>query len=170
MSLVRRGTVNDLADIARIYRHYVLHTTVTFEEQPPSEKDWALRLAQADSLNVPLLVADHESRVVGYAYCSPWRSRPAYRYAVENSVYVDPQVVGKGIGKMLLTALLGECRAAGIHEVIAVIADTGNPASVALHSRCGFRYVGRLTGVGYKGGLWLDTILLQRSLNQVSGA
>jgi L-amino acid N-acyltransferase YncA len=162
--MIRPGVGSDIADIARIYRHYVLHTTTTFEEEPPSEDDWAQRMAQANSMDIPLLVADIGPQVVGYAYCSPWRARPAYRYTVENSVYLDPDAVGKGIGTMLLVALLEECKAAGIREVIAVIADTGNPASVALHSRCGFRHVGRLIGVGYKHGERLDTVLFQCSL------
>jgi hypothetical protein len=102
--------------------------------------------------------------VAGYAYCSPWKSRPAYRHTVENSIYVAPWAGRRGAGGLLLAALLDGCVVAGVREVIAVIADTGDPASVQLHTRHGFLPAGRLTRVGFKHGSWLDTVLLQRSL------
>lgn len=163
--LVRAGEPRDLDAVAEIYAHYVRHSVVTFEQQPPARTDWAHRFTTCEERGWPFLVASSGAEVLGYAYVSPWRDRPAYRHTVENSVYVRAGSGGRGIGRLLLTALLTECRAAGLREVIAVIVDSGDPASISLHRRCGFAEVGRLVGVGHKHGRTLDTVLLQYRLS-----
>jgi L-amino acid N-acyltransferase YncA len=107
-----------------------------------------------------------DGHVVGYAYASPWRPKPAYRHTVEDSVYVAPGWSGRGVGSALLGSLLDACARAGVRQVVAVIADTGSDASAALHRRFGFARVGRLTAVGHKHGRWVDTVLMQRSLHR----
>jgi phosphinothricin acetyltransferase len=162
---IRHVTPNDLTDVARIYRHYVLETCATFEEDAPSVDEWRERWSRVKELNLPFIAAHEQGQLVGYAYCSQWRPRPAYRYTVENSIYLAPDKVGRGIGTSLLDVLLSDCSAVGIRQMVAVIADTGSPASLALHERCGFRYAGRLIEVGFKHGRWLGTLLLQRALS-----
>ncbi|HKF77997.1 MAG TPA: GNAT family N-acetyltransferase [Candidatus Dormibacteraeota bacterium] len=161
---IRPATVHDLDRVAEIFAHYVTTGVATFEEQPPTREAWRSRLAELSEAGLPLLVADHDGLAVGYAYVSHWRPRPAYRHTVEDSVYLSPQWTGRGLGRRLLEALLAECARAGIRQVIAVIADTGDPASGALHRACGFREAGRLRAVGYKRGRWIDTLLMQRDL------
>jgi phosphinothricin acetyltransferase len=161
---IRPATVDDLGRVAGIFAHYVAAGVATFEERPPTLEDWRSRLADLSIAGLPLLVADHGGGAVGYAYASPWRPRPAYRHTVEDSVYLSPEWTGRGLGRRLLEALLAECARAGVRQVIAVIADTGDPASAALHRSCGFREAGRLTAVGYKHGRWIDTLLMQRDL------
>ncbi len=166
---VRPAVAADLQAVARIFAHYVLETTVTFEETPPSPEAWLRRLAEARSARLPFLVVAVEGQAVGYAHASPWRGKPAYRYTVEDSIYLDPSWTGKGLGDLLLRALLRGCAAAEVRQVIAVIADSGDPAPVRLHLRCGFSKAGRLRAVGYKHGRWIDTLLLQRGLGEGSG-
>lgn len=148
----------DMDAVAAIFAHYVTTSVVTFEEVPPTPAEWERKL---DNL---FLVARSGDEVVGYAYASPWRPRPAYRHTLEDTVYLAPGWTGRGVGKALLGALLDGCSAAGARQVVAVIADTGDDASQALHRVLGFSVVGRLTAVGYKHGRWLDTVLMQRSL------
>lgn len=162
--LVRPARDEDLESVATIYRHYVLNSTATFEETPPRAEEWRRRYGVVRARRLPFLVAEWAGEVVGYAYCAPWRSRPAYRHTVEDSVYVAPQAVGRGAGRALLGGLLQGCREADVHQIIAVIADTGDKASAELHRRCGFAEAGRLSRVGHKHGQWLDTLLLQYSL------
>jgi L-amino acid N-acyltransferase YncA len=164
---VRAATSGDLPAIAGIYAHYVLHTTATFEEEPPSLSEWRRRLEEIVSRRLPFIVAEAGGEVIGYAYCASWRTRPAYRHTVEDSVYVESEAQGRGIGTLLLRELLDACEAAGRREVIAVIAAGAEAAaSVALHRRCGFRDAGRLTAVGFKHESWLDTILMQHSFSE----
>ncbi|HSK98303.1 MAG TPA: GNAT family N-acetyltransferase [Euzebyales bacterium] len=160
---VRPATAHDLDAIARIYARYVTTSTATFEVEPPTTAEWRARLEAITARGLPFLVAEVGGGVAGYAYCGPWRTRPAYRFTVENSVYVDAELTGRGIGRALMDELLRACRQAGIREVIAVVTD-GHAGSLALHRRSGFVEVGRLTRVGHKHGRWLDTLLLQRSL------
>ncbi|MDT7635749.1 MAG: hypothetical protein QOC83_37 [Pseudonocardiales bacterium] len=178
--IIRPAEVADLSAIERIYGHYVTNTTASFELEPPDASDWRDRFALVSAAGLPFVVAELPAAgggggvggvgvggggvVAGYAYCSPWKSRPAYRHTVENSIYVAPWAGRRGAGGLLLAALLDGCAVAGVREVIAVIADTGDPASVQLHTRHGFLPAGRLTRVGFKHGSWLDTVLLQRSL------
>ncbi len=150
--------------ITGIFAHYVTTSAATFEETPPAAADWQHKLAGLRELGLPFLVAEAGGEVAGYAYASQWRPKPAYRHTVEDSVYLAPGWTGKGLGRLLLTALLAQCAQAGARQMIAVIADTGAGASVALHRACGFTDAGRLTAVGFKHGRWLDTILMQREI------
>jgi L-amino acid N-acyltransferase YncA len=161
---VRAASARDLEAVGAIYAHWVTTSTATFEETPPTTAEWRARLHAARRRGLPFLVAEAAGEVTGYAYCAPWRSRPAYRHTVEDSVYVAPHGVGRGTGRALLTGLLERCAGAGVREVVAVIARPGEAAPVRLHRRCGFVVAGRLSGVGYKHGRWLDTLLLQRAL------
>ncbi|MDT5327258.1 MAG: hypothetical protein QOF25_4410 [Mycobacterium sp.] len=160
----RVATPDDLDAIAEIYAHYVATSVATFELDPPDVAEWRGRFAVIADAGLPFLVAERGGAIAGYAYCAPWKTRPAYRATVEDSVYVAPSAVGQGCGTELVRDLLDACGAAGIREVIAVIADTGDPASVDLHRRFGFVDAGRLTSVGYKHDRFVDTWLLQRSL------
>jgi phosphinothricin acetyltransferase len=155
---------SDLAAIAEIYAHYVTGSVATFELDPPDAQEWLRRFTAITDADLPFLVTDRDGVVAGYAYCGPWKTRPAYRATVEDSVYVAPWARGTGCGAELLAALLDACRHLGIREVIAVIADSGDPASVALHRRFGFVDAGRLTRVGHKHDRFVDTVLLQCSL------
>jgi phosphinothricin acetyltransferase len=162
---VRDASPADLDVVAAIYAHYVHETTVTFAETAPARQEWDERHQDLARRGLPFLVAEVSGEVVGMAYCSPWKTKSAYRYTVESTIYLSAQAAGRGIGTTLLTALLDRAAAAGIREVIAVIADNGNAASDRLHERCGFLPAGRLRGVGVKHGKTLDTVLLQRHLS-----
>ncbi|MHC9291547.1 GNAT family N-acetyltransferase [Mycobacterium sp. LTG2003] len=162
---IRPTSADDLDAIAAIYAHHVESGVATFELTPPDRAEWDRRLTTARDLGLPFLTATLDGSVVGYAYCAPWKTRPAYRHTVENSIYLVPHAAGRGIGAQLMAALLDGCAAAGIREVIAVVVDTDDAAaSLALHRRHGFVEAGRLRAVGFKHGRWLDTVLLQRSL------
>ena len=161
---VRPAVAADLRAISKIYAHHVLTGVATFELEPPGRAEWQRRFDAVVSAGLPFLTATLAGSVAGYAYCGPWKSRPAYRHTVEDSVYVAPHAVGRGIGGLLLDRLLVECVRAHVREVIAVIVDAGDTASLALHRNRGFAEAGRLTAVGHKHGRWLDTVLLQRSL------
>jgi phosphinothricin acetyltransferase len=161
---VRPTSPGDLRAISDIYAHHVQTGVATFELTAPDLPEWQRRFESVTSPGLPFLTATVEDEIVGYAYCAPWKSRPAYRHTVEDSVYVAPDAVGLGVGGRLLDALLAECASAGIREVIAVIVDADGEASLALHRNRGFIDAGRLRAVGFKHGRWLDTILLQRSL------
>lgn len=160
---VRPATPDDLRDIAAIYAHYVTDSVATFEIDVPDADEWTRRFTAIAERGLPFLVTERDGAVAGYAYCAPWKQRPAYRATVEDSVYVAPWAVGAGCGVELLTALLERCRSIGVREVIAVIADSGDPASIGLHRRLGFREAGRLVHVGHKHDRWIDTVLLQWS-------
>jgi len=164
---VRAAVPADLEAVAAICAHYVTSTVTTFEEVPPTVADWQRRLDELAGRNLPFLVAAQDGTVCGYAYASPWRPKPAYRYTVEDTVYVAPAHLGRGLGRALLGTLLTGCERAGARQVIAVIADTGSEASVALHRRLGFTPAGRLRRVGRKHGRWIDTVLMQRDLGPV---
>ena len=161
---IRRTVPDDLDDIGRIYAHHVHTGVATFELTAPDEAEWQRRLQSVTEAGLPFLTATLDGRVAGYGYCSPWKTRPAYRQTVEDSIYVAPDATGCGIGGRLLDALLTECVRADVREVIAVIVDAGAAASLALHRNRGFVDAGRLAAVGFKHGRWLDTVLLQRSL------
>ena len=161
---VRAAHPADLEPVAAICAHYVTTTVTTFEEVPPTAADWRLRLDDLARRNLPFLVAEQSGTICGYAYASPWRPKPAYRYTVEDTVYISPAHTGRGLGRALLGALLTGCERAGARQVIAVIADTGSDASVELHRRLGFTTAGRLRHVGRKHGQWIDTVLMQREL------
>jgi L-amino acid N-acyltransferase YncA len=161
---IRRTVRADLDDISRIYAHHVQTGVATFELDAPDTAEWRRRWQSVSDGGLPFLTAVLDGRVGGYAYCAPWKTRPAYRHTVEDSIYLAPDAIGCGIGGRLLDALLTDCTRAGVREVIAVIVDGNGPASLALHRNRGFVDAGRLTAVGFKHDRWLDTVLLQRSL------
>jgi len=167
---VRAADPADAGQVAAIFAHYVTTSVATFEEVAPAAADWRRRLGELTALNLPFLVAqvhdeaDGDAAISGFAYASPWRPKPAYRYTVEDTVYLSPGCTGRGIGTALLGELLAGCAAAGARQVIAVIADTGGDASAALHRRHGFAEVGKLPQVGFKFGRWVDTALMQKDL------
>jgi L-amino acid N-acyltransferase YncA len=163
-AIVRDAVAADLPAIARIYGHHVRHGLASFEEQAPSEEEMARRHAEIAGRGFPYLVATVDGAVAGYAYAGPYRPRPAYRHSVENSVYLDPARQRGGIGTLLLAELIRRCEAAGFRQMVAVIGDSGNAASIGLHARLGFRHAGLLTAIGYKHGRWVDSVLMQRAL------
>lgn len=153
-----------VAAITTIYAHHVLHGLASFEIEPPSEDDMRRRRLDIVSRNYPYLVAECAGEVVGYAYASPYRLRPAYRHTAENSVYLHPAWAGRGIGRQLMSALLAECESRGLRQIVAVIGDSANCASIGLHKSLGFREVGVLRSVGFKFDRWVDSVLMQRAL------
>jgi phosphinothricin acetyltransferase len=161
---VRPSTEDDLSVITRIYRHHVLNSAATFELDAPSQDEMAKRRSAIQALGLPYLVAEHRQAVVGYAYASPYRPRPAYRFTVEDSIYIDPDHVGHGCGRALLAALIEYCERGPWRQMIAVIGDSANSASIRLHQHFRFRNAGTLFAVGFKFDRWIDTVLMQREL------
>ncbi|MFT4284799.1 MAG: GNAT family N-acetyltransferase [Protaetiibacter sp.] len=162
---IRDATEGDLPDIREIYNHYVANSTVTFDEDPQTLKELRAKFRHNEKLGYPWLVAVSPSgQVLGYANASPWKQKAAYRYTVENSIYLRAASTGKGLGTALMSEFLTRAKAAGIKEVIAVIADRGADASIAMHQAFGFKEVGRMGKVGFKFGRWLGTVLMQKSL------
>lgn len=165
---VRPSVDADMGAITRIYAHHVLHSTATFETTPPSEDEMRARRADVLGKNLPWLVLEQAGHVVGYAYGNWFKPRPAYRYSVEDSIYLAPSATGKGLGKLLLTELLASLQRRGIRKVMAVIGDSANAPSIGLHRACGFEPAGTITACGWKLGRWLDIVLMQRSLGEGS--
>jgi phosphinothricin acetyltransferase len=168
--IVRHAEPTDMRNIQEIYAHHVLTGSASFEEVPPTIDDLLGRRAGVLKLGLPYLVAEIDGKVVGYSYASSYRSRPAYRYTVENSVYVADGLGGHGIGRSLLGRLIAECEAGPWRQMIAVIGDSGNAASIALHRSLGFQAVGTMLGVGFKFGRWIDSVLMQRALGPGNSA
>jgi L-amino acid N-acyltransferase YncA len=162
--LVRLSTDVDILAIAEIYGHHVRHGVATFEIDPPDANEMARRRTEVLQRGLPWLVAEIEGSVLGYAYATQYRSRAAYRFTLEDSIYVHPMHMSKGIGKLLLPELIARCQEVGARQMVAVIGDTDHPASIKLHARFGFRHVGVLQAVGFKFDRWLDTVLMQRPL------
>jgi L-amino acid N-acyltransferase YncA len=162
--VIRPATSDDLAAVGAIFAWYAEHTVSTFEETGRTDREWARILVHLEDLGLPFLVAVADGDIAGYAYASPWRGKPAYRHTVEDSVFVQPGMTGRGTGRLLLAALLAGCAEGGVRQVIAIIAETGDPASAALHERLGFTMAGRLTAVGRKHDRWIDTLLYQRPI------
>ncbi len=161
---IRPAGPADVPALARIYGHHVETGFGSFEEVAPEEPEMARRLAAVTGAGLPWLVAVEAGAVLGYAYAGPWRTRSAYRFTVEDSIYVAPEAAGRGIGRSLLGALLDALRDKGLAEVVAVIGDSGNTASIRLHAALGFVPVGTLRNVGLKRGRRLDTVFMQKSL------
>lgn len=161
---IRAAGAEDMSAVAAIFAGYVDGTVTTFELEAPTVPAWVRRLNELRSEGWPFLVAELDGRVVGYAYAAPWRNKPAYRFTVEDSVYVAPEQTGRGAGRRLLGQLMVDAAAAGAHQMIAIIADSGDPASIALHRSAGFAQVGLLRNVGHKHGRWLDVVLMQAAL------
>jgi len=167
---IRESTAGDVPVLQRIYAHHVLQGLASFEEEPPPEDELARRRADVLARGLPHLVAEIRGRVVGYSYASPYRARSAYRYTLENSVYVDADMTGCGIGPRLLDTLIARCEAGPWRQMIAVIGDSANLPSIRLHERAGFQRVGLLRSVGFKFGRWVDSVLMQRDLGPGDGA
>ena len=162
---IRDATPADLPYIRAIYNHYVLNTVVTFDEQEMTLRALRHKFASARRLGMPYIVAESPSgQILGYAYVYPWKEKAAYRFTVENSIYLGPASTGKGLGKALLSALIEKSKEAGLKEIIAVIADKGAEASIALHKQFGFVEGGHMGKVGFKFDRWIGTVLMQRSL------
>jgi L-amino acid N-acyltransferase YncA len=164
--VIRAAVPADIAAITRIYAHAVRFGTASFEIEPPDEAEMARRQRALIEGGFPYLVAEADGAVAGYAYAGPYRSRPAYRFSVENSVYVAPEAHRRGIGRALLDRLIAEAAARGFRQMIAVIGDSDQTASIALHRAAGFRLVGTIAAVGFKHGRWLDSVLMQLELKE----
>ena len=165
---VRDATHDDIEMIQTIYAHYVLRTTASFEEVPPTITQMRARFDAVRAQNLPYLVAEIDGEVLGYCYAHPFRPRSAYRYTIENSVYVAPFVVRQGIGVALMAKLIARCTRLDYRQMIAVIGDSANRSSIALHRRMGFRQEGVLRGVGLKFGRWMDVVIMHRPLGDAN--
>ena len=161
---IRTAEARDLVAITGIYEHAVRHGTASFELEPPSEREMARRYEALRSGGYPYLVAQLEGEIMGFAYAGPYRARPAYRWTVEDSIYVAPAAQRRGIGRALLDRLIAEAERGGFRQMIAVIGDSANVGSIELHRAAGFRLVGTFDDIGFKFGRWLDTVLMQRPL------
>lgn len=162
---IRAATPADLAAITAIYQDAVLHGTATFELDPPDLAEMTRRFETLQASAMPYLVAERLGRIAGYAYAGPYRPRAAYRFTVENSIYLAPEQQRAGIGAALLQALIEACTQRGVRQVIAVIGDSANAGSIALHRKLGFTMVGTHKAVGFKFGRWLDTVDMQLAIN-----
>jgi L-amino acid N-acyltransferase YncA len=167
---IRPASASDIAAIARIYAEAVKHGTASFELQPPSEAEMARRQQILLAKNYPYVVAERAGVIAGYAYAGPYRERRAYDWCVEDSIYIAPEFHRQGIGRQLLERLVMDSEARGFRQMLAVIGDTANTASTAVHAAAGFRLVGTFQSIGYKHGRWLDTVLMQRALGSGDGA
>jgi L-amino acid N-acyltransferase YncA len=167
---IRAAATGDIADIARIYADAVRSGTATFEVEPPDETEMARRLRTLVAGDYPYLVAERSGAIAGYAYAGPYHLRPAYRWTVEDSVYLDPQFHGQGIGRLLMRELLADAEARGFRQMIALVGDSANAASIALHAAAGFQRVGTLQSVGFKHGRWLDVVVMQRPLGSANSS
>ena len=163
--VIRDATAADMYAIQAIYAYEVLQGLATFEEVPPSVDDLLLRRDNVLNLGLPYLAAEQEGQVVGYSYATDFHQRPAYRNTVEDAVYVAQDQLGQGIGAALLSELIVRCEDGPWRQMVAVIGNTGNAGSIALHSRLGFHHVGTLQAVGFKFNQWVDAVLMQRALS-----
>jgi len=166
--LVRPATPEDMDQIQSIYAYYVTRTAASFEEDVPSVAEMRRRRDEVVARNLPYLVAEEDGEVLGYTYAGPWRPRSAYRYTVEDSIYVAPFVQRRGVGKALLGTLIDRCTELGYRRMIAVIGDSANQGSIGLHRSLGFRQEGVLRGVGLKFGRWVDVVIMHRVLGDDS--
>ncbi|MEN5032835.1 N-acetyltransferase family protein [Pseudomonas sp. Ps21-P2] len=164
--ILRDARESDMPAVQAIYAHHVIHGTASFELEPPTLGQMLQRRADICAYGLPYLVAERDGEVVGYAYATPYRPRPAYRFTVEDSVYVREGMAGFGIGHALLAAVIQHCTASGRRQMVAIIGNSENSASIRLHTRLGFRQVGVFESVGFKHGRWLDTVIMQRELGE----
>ena len=170
MPLIRSSRDEDVPAIATIYAYHVLHGTGTFETEPPSASDMAARRADVLAKGLPYLVAEQEGQIVGFAYGNWFKPRPAYRYSVEDSVYLAPRLERQGLGRALLAELLARCETAGIRKVMAIIGDSANAGSVGVHRAVGFTQVGIVEACGWKLDAWRDIVIMQKTLGAGSMA
>ncbi len=170
--LLRDADPDDCPQIQALYADHVIHGLASFEEVPPDLTEMERRLQAAQSRGLPYLVAEtaeNSGELIGFASAGPYRTRPAYRFALENTVYVRRDQGGRGIGSLLLGTLIERCENLGYRQMIAVIGDSANEASIRLHRRHGFQQMGCLRAIGFKHGRWLDSVLMQRPLGQGDG-
>ena len=167
---VRPATEEDMPAVQEIYAHYVRLTTASFEEEPPTVAEMTARWKGVQARGLPYLVATKGKGVVGYAYAVAFRERSGYRYTIEDSVYVAPNFLGRNVGNTLMEELIKRCTALGLRQMIAVIGDSTNAASLALHSRHGFFVIGALSSTCFKFGRWVDAVLMQRILGKGDAA
>jgi L-amino acid N-acyltransferase YncA len=167
---IRPATPADIPAITRIYAHAVTHGTASFEYEAPSEAEMARRMKELVEKKFPYFAVDIDGALAGYAYAGPYRARLAYRFTVEDSVYVAPEAQGRGVGRALLMELIAAGERQGFRQMIAVIGDSEQTASIALHAALGFAYVGTFRNVGFKFGRWLDSVLMQKPLGKGSTA
>ena len=162
---LREARPEDLPHVREIYNHYVANSTVTFDEDAMTLKEWKEKFAYLHKLGMPFIVAESSSgQILGYALVTPWKQKRAYRFTVENSIYLGAASTGKGLGPVPMQELIDRSKAAGLKEMIAVIADKGAEASIKMHENFGFTEIGRMGRVGYKFERWLGTVLMQKSL------
>lgn len=166
MTMIRPSRDEDIAAITAIYAHHVLNGTGTFEVDPPSVADMTSRRADVLAKGLPFIVAEEAGQVIGYAYCTWFKPRPAYRFSAEDSIYLAPGVHGKGIGRALLAELAAQAERVGIRKLIAVIGDSSNAGSIGVHRSLGFEHVGILKSCGWKFDQWLDVVLMEKALGQ----
>ena len=164
MTTLRDANSSDIPEITAIYAHWVLTGTATFELEPPSETEMRHRFETITAAGYPYLVAEHGVRITGYAYANEYRPRPAYRFTVEDSIYVAPGIQRGGAGRLLLARLIEECTQRGYRQMIAVIGDSQQTPSIELHRALGFEMTGTMKSVGYKFGRWLDGVVMQLPL------
>ncbi len=164
--ILRDARESDMPAVQAIYAHHVTHGTASFELEPPTLAQMLQRRADIHANGLPYLVAEREGGVVGYGYATLYRPRPAYRFTVEDSVYVREGMAGFGIGNALLAAVIQQCTESGRRQMVAIIGNSENVASIRLHARLGFRQVGVFESVGFKHGRWLDTVIMQRELGE----
>jgi phosphinothricin acetyltransferase len=162
--VIRDAEPDDFERITEIYGHHVLHGLASFEERAPEIAELTSRWQHVRERGLPYLVADVDGRVEGFAYAGAYRTRPAYRFTVEDTIYIAPEVVGKGAGRALLSELIKRVTALGYRQMVAVIGDSANVASIGLHARLGFRVAGTLQSAGFKMGRWVDSVIMQRGL------
>ena len=166
MPLIRPSRDTDVAAITALYAHHVLHGTGTFETTPPTLEEMTARRADVLSKGLPWLVAEEAGEVLGYAYGNWFKPRPAYRFSVEDSIYLAPEAAGKGLGRALLAELLATLERSGIRKVMAVIGDSANAGSIGVHKALGFEQVGVVPACGWKFGRWLDIVMMQRAIGE----
>ncbi|SEG91318.1 phosphinothricin acetyltransferase [Nonomuraea solani] len=164
MTKIRALADADLPAIAEIYAHYVTGTVATFDEKPLTVADWRAKAGAIADAGLPFLVAELDGEVAGYAYVAQYRPKPAYRHTLEDTIYLAPGCTGRGLGRLLLGELVAQARETAARQLVAVIADSGDPASARLHTAFGFEEAGRLRAVGFKHGRWIDTVLFQLDL------
>ena len=163
--IVRPSAAADAAALTDVYADAVLHGLGTFEETPPTPAEMVRRRGRVVAHGLPHLVAEDGGRVLGFAYAAPFRPRPAYRFTAEDTVYVHPGAKGRGVGRALLQAVTDGCRARGLRQLVALIGDSGNAASIGLHAALGFEHAGTLPAVGFKHGRWVDVVWMRLALN-----
>ena len=166
---IRAATPGDMPAVHAIYAHHVLKGLASFEEESPSQEELLRRYRDVTGKGLPYLAAEYGGEVVGYGYCALYRTRSAYRFALEDSIYVRQDMTGRGVGALLLGELIKRCEGLGYRQLIAVIGDSANAASIGLHARLGFLRIGTLRSVGYKFGRWVDSVIMQRPLGAGDG-